>query len=146
MFKGFLIYNGMVENLKTMFRNKQCWWLIKIDKYRKCKKNLLLYLANGCSPSINLGRQMTSDISSSRMDEGNIFTATCNTGYAFFRSSGGSFTTSKTKVGTCTKGSSSYYWKYDGGSTCSVLVLNLKWTCSVRNFWRNFLVQRNWIF
>ena len=60
---------------------------------------------------------MNWDYSSSRTAVGSVFTATCNTGYAFFRSSGGSFTTYKTKVGTCTVGSSSFNWKYDDGGS-----------------------------
>ena len=57
---------------------------------------------------------MTSDFTSTLFKS--QFTATCNTGFAFFRSSGGNtFTASTTKTVTCNyrSSSSTTLWEYD---------------------------------
>ena len=60
---------------------------------------------------------MTSDFTSTLVKS--AFTATCNTGYAFFRSSNGFFIASTTKIATCEPKSdhSSSYWSYNDGTT-----------------------------
>ena len=81
---------------------------------------LFLFTAPECDDSMSLGRQMTSDFSSSRILVGSEFTVTCNAGYTFFKGSSGSYITSSTKVGTCNKkyydGKTYYKWEYGGSS------------------------------
>ena len=59
---------------------------------------------------------MTTDFSTSRIVYGSTFTATCNSGYAFFRSSGTwNFIASATKTAQCSYNGNTY-WKYLDGT------------------------------
>ena len=78
------------------------YWVIKINKI-VYTFSVHLFIDTLCPSTVAPGQAMTTDFSSSRINVGDQFTATCNTGYAFFRSSGsGGFIESTTKIATCT--------------------------------------------
>ena len=58
---------------------------------------------------------MTTDFSTSRIVYGSTFTATCNSGHAFFRISDGNFTASTTKTAKCSYDGNTY-WNYLDGT------------------------------
>ena len=106
------VYNNTIHSLnKSINHNK---WK-KRDKIIEC----FLFPAKYCSSTLTPGQAMTTDFSPSRIVFGSQFTATCTTGYAFFRSSGSGWSVSTTKTATCTFSSSDGQtkWWYDDSTS-----------------------------
>ena len=75
---------------------------------------------------------MTSDFNSSKVAENYFFTATCQDGYVFFKSTGnGSYRTENRKVGTCKGKNKGSEWIYDDGGKdlgdCQCNLFNIYW-------------------